>query len=55
MPPSFHDIPVLGTEEEIAEQLWELVCEVLASEGDDVRAQIDGCRFRTSSSCSHSN
>ncbi|MER7708838.1 hypothetical protein ABTX81_38920 [Kitasatospora sp. NPDC097605] len=38
VPPAFHDLPVLGTEEQVAEQLWEVVCEVLASEGDDLRA-----------------
>ncbi|MFB7475703.1 hypothetical protein [Kitasatospora sp. NPDC056184] len=39
VPPAFHDIPVLGTEGQIAEQLWEVVCEVLASEGDDLRTE----------------
>ncbi|GAA1396607.1 hypothetical protein GCM10009639_32960 [Kitasatospora putterlickiae] len=39
VPTSFHDIPVLGTEEQVAERLWELACEVLASDPDEVRAR----------------
>ncbi|MDH6576582.1 hypothetical protein [Kitasatospora sp. MAP5-34] len=37
LPPAFHEIPVRGTAEEIAGQLWELACEVLAGEPDEVR------------------
>ncbi|MGW6914537.1 hypothetical protein ACWGB8_12055 [Kitasatospora sp. NPDC054939] len=36
-PLAFHEVPVLGTEDEVAEQLWELVCEVLPSEPDETR------------------
>lgn len=36
-PPAFHEVPVLGTEDEVAEQLWELVCEVLPASPDGVR------------------
>ncbi|WP_371479257.1 hypothetical protein [Kitasatospora sp. NBC_00315] len=39
VPPAFHEIPVLGTEEQIAEGLWEMVCEVLAPESDEIRIE----------------
>ncbi|MEU3567256.1 hypothetical protein AB0E96_02315 [Kitasatospora sp. NPDC036755] len=37
VPPAFHEIPVLGTADEVAEELWELVCEVLASRSEEPR------------------
>ncbi|MFJ9446562.1 hypothetical protein ACIRRH_32575 [Kitasatospora sp. NPDC101235] len=39
VPPAFHEIPVLGTDDQVAEELWELVCEVLASQPDEVRVR----------------
>ncbi|MBD0670602.1 hypothetical protein [Streptomyces sp. CBMA156] len=39
VPPAFHEIPVFGTEDQVAEELWELVCEVLASEPDETRVR----------------
>ncbi|MFE7591555.1 hypothetical protein ACFU6K_19320 [Kitasatospora sp. NPDC057512] len=38
VPPAFHEIPVFGTEEQVAEELWEMVCEVLASRPEEDRA-----------------
>ncbi|MFI2612695.1 hypothetical protein [Kitasatospora sp. NPDC018619] len=39
LPPAFHDVPVLGTADEVAEELWELVCEVLASQPEELRVR----------------
>ncbi|MFF4384042.1 hypothetical protein [Kitasatospora sp. NPDC001547] len=39
VPPAFHEIPVLGTDDQVAEELWELVCEVLASHPDELRVR----------------
>ncbi|MFF2618722.1 hypothetical protein [Kitasatospora sp. NPDC058046] len=38
VPPAFHQVPVFGTEEQVAEELWEMVCEVLASRSEEDRA-----------------
>ncbi|MFC8449969.1 hypothetical protein [Kitasatospora sp. NPDC057223] len=37
VPPAFHEIPVLGTEDEVAERLWEVVSEVLAGRPEEDR------------------
>ncbi|MEU1290035.1 hypothetical protein [Kitasatospora sp. NPDC005856] len=39
VPPAFHEVPVLGTDDQVAEELWELVCEVLASRSEEVRVR----------------
>lgn len=39
VPPAFHEVPVLGTDDEVAEELWELVCEVLASHPEEMRVR----------------
>ncbi|MFD4658388.1 hypothetical protein ACFWP2_22475 [Kitasatospora sp. NPDC058444] len=38
VPPAFHEVPVFGTEEQVVEALWEMVCEVLASRSEEDRA-----------------
>ncbi|MFB7126997.1 hypothetical protein [Kitasatospora sp. NPDC056273] len=38
VPPAFHQVPVFGTEEQVAEELWEMVCEVLAARSEEDRA-----------------
>ncbi|MGA5821389.1 hypothetical protein ACPC54_26390 [Kitasatospora sp. NPDC094028] len=37
VPPAFHDLPLFGTEDEVAAELWELACEVLAVDPAEVR------------------
>ncbi|RGD61633.1 hypothetical protein DR950_31250 [Kitasatospora xanthocidica] len=39
VPPAFHEVPVLGTDDQVAEELWELACEVLASQPEEVRVR----------------
>ncbi|KJS57566.1 hypothetical protein VM98_00150 [Streptomyces rubellomurinus subsp. indigoferus] len=37
VPPAFHDLPVFGTEDQVAAELWELACKVLAADPAEVR------------------
>ncbi|MEV7188803.1 hypothetical protein [Kitasatospora sp. NPDC093102] len=39
VPPAFHEVPVLGADNQVAEELWELVCEVLASRSEETRVR----------------